>query len=85
MKTVHPNKAPDTATSFTLKYLSFYFYMQKALNAAENILERDQSTGICRLLYDTAPSGRFGTMTYLTKAVATYVQDFLPSGACALQ
>uniref|UniRef100_A0AAR2LT36 Phosphorylase b kinase regulatory subunit n=1 Tax=Pygocentrus nattereri TaxID=42514 RepID=A0AAR2LT36_PYGNA len=58
---------------------------QKALNADENILERDPSTGICRLLYDTAPSGRFGTMTYLTKAVATYVQDFLPSGACALQ
>ncbi|XP_049338140.1 phosphorylase b kinase regulatory subunit alpha, skeletal muscle isoform isoform X5 [Astyanax mexicanus] len=62
-----------------------FYQDQKALNAPENILDRDQSTGICRLLYDTAPSGRFGSMTYLTKAVATYVQDFLPSGACALQ
>ncbi|KAI4895745.1 hypothetical protein NFI96_024046 [Prochilodus magdalenae] len=62
-----------------------FYQDQKALNAEESILERDPSTGICQLLYDTAPSGRFGTMTYLTKAVATYVQDFLPSGACALQ
>ncbi|XP_026869812.2 phosphorylase b kinase regulatory subunit alpha, skeletal muscle isoform isoform X1 [Electrophorus electricus] len=62
-----------------------FYQDQKALNADENILVRDHSTGICRLLYDTAPSGRFGTMTYLTKAVASYVQDFLPSGACALQ
>uniref|UniRef100_A0A673JTA7 Phosphorylase b kinase regulatory subunit n=1 Tax=Sinocyclocheilus rhinocerous TaxID=307959 RepID=A0A673JTA7_9TELE len=51
----------------------------------DSILEKDHSTGICRLLYDTAPSGRFGTMTYLTKAVASYVQDFLPSGACTVQ
>ncbi|KAM9501697.1 phosphorylase b kinase regulatory subunit alpha, skeletal muscle isoform 2-T2 [Clarias gariepinus] len=62
-----------------------FYQDQKALNAEENILERDTATGICRLLYDSAPSGRFGTMTYLTKAVATYVQDFLPSGSCALQ
>uniref|UniRef100_A0AAY4C268 Phosphorylase b kinase regulatory subunit n=1 Tax=Denticeps clupeoides TaxID=299321 RepID=A0AAY4C268_9TELE len=62
-----------------------FYKDQKDLGAAENILVRDQSTGICRLLYDSAPSGRFGTMTYLTKAVATYVQDFLPSGSCALQ
>ncbi|XP_053485133.1 phosphorylase b kinase regulatory subunit alpha, skeletal muscle isoform isoform X1 [Ictalurus furcatus] len=62
-----------------------FYQDQKALNAEESILERDTSTGICRLLYDSAPSGRFGTMTYLTKAVAIYVQDFLPSGSCALQ
>uniref|UniRef100_A0A8C1ZKV6 Phosphorylase b kinase regulatory subunit n=1 Tax=Cyprinus carpio TaxID=7962 RepID=A0A8C1ZKV6_CYPCA len=55
------------------------------LGAEDSILEKDLSTGICRLLYDTAPSGRFGSMTYLTKAVATYVQDFLPSGACTVQ
>ncbi|RXN20859.1 phosphorylase b kinase regulatory subunit skeletal muscle isoform-like isoform X2 [Labeo rohita] len=57
----------------------------KDLGAEDSILEKDHSTGICRLLYDTAPSGRFGTMTYLTKAVASYVQDFLPSGACTVQ
>ncbi|XP_060786602.1 phosphorylase b kinase regulatory subunit alpha, skeletal muscle isoform isoform X2 [Neoarius graeffei] len=62
-----------------------FYQDQKALNAEESILQRDPSTGICRLLYDSAPSGCFGTMTYLTKAVATYVQDFLPSGSCALQ
>uniref|UniRef100_A0A8C6NQ33 Phosphorylase b kinase regulatory subunit n=1 Tax=Nothobranchius furzeri TaxID=105023 RepID=A0A8C6NQ33_NOTFU len=55
------------------------------LGAEDHILEKDPSTGVCKLLYDSAPSGRFGSMTYLTKAVAVYVQDFLPSGACAVQ
>ncbi|XP_069015090.1 phosphorylase b kinase regulatory subunit alpha, skeletal muscle isoform isoform X3 [Embiotoca jacksoni] len=58
---------------------------QSDLGADEHILERDPSTGVCRLLYDSAPSGRFGSMTYLTKAVAAYVQDFLPGGSCAVQ
>uniref|UniRef100_A0A672L5Q9 Phosphorylase b kinase regulatory subunit n=1 Tax=Sinocyclocheilus grahami TaxID=75366 RepID=A0A672L5Q9_SINGR len=62
-----------------------FFKDQKDFGAEDSILEKDFSTGICRLLYDTAPSGRFGTMTYLSKAVATYVQDFLPSGACTVQ
>uniref|UniRef100_A0A671MWE2 Phosphorylase b kinase regulatory subunit n=1 Tax=Sinocyclocheilus anshuiensis TaxID=1608454 RepID=A0A671MWE2_9TELE len=62
-----------------------FYKDQKDLGAEDSILEKDHSTGICRLLYDTAPSGRFGTMTYLTKAVASYVQDFLPSGACTVQ
>ncbi|CAM4528128.1 unnamed protein product [Leuciscus chuanchicus] len=62
-----------------------FFKDQKDLGAEDSILEKDHSTGICRLLYDTAPSGRYGTMTYLTKAVAIYVQDFLPSGACTVQ
>ena len=55
------------------------------LGAAEHILDRDPATGVCRLLYDSAPSGRFGSMTYLTRAVAEYVQDLLPSGSCAVQ
>uniref|UniRef100_A0A672LIF8 Phosphorylase b kinase regulatory subunit n=1 Tax=Sinocyclocheilus grahami TaxID=75366 RepID=A0A672LIF8_SINGR len=50
-----------------------------------SLLEKDHMTGICRLMYDSAPSGRFGSMTYLSKAVASYAEDFLPSGACALQ
>uniref|UniRef100_A0A3Q3XA80 Phosphorylase b kinase regulatory subunit n=1 Tax=Mola mola TaxID=94237 RepID=A0A3Q3XA80_MOLML len=58
---------------------------QRDLGAEEHILERDPSTGVCRLLFDSAPSGRFGSMTYLTKAVAVYVQDFLPIGSCAVQ
>lgn len=58
---------------------------QKALGADEDMLAKDAATGICTLLYDSAPSGRFGTMTYLSKAVATYVQDFLPSGSCTMQ
>lgn len=60
-------------------------FLQKELGANESHLERDHITGICRLLYDSAPSGRFGSMTYLSKAVTSYVEDFLPSGACALQ
>ncbi len=60
-------------------------FLQKELGADESLLERDHMTGICRLMYDSAPSGRFGSMTYLSKAVACYVEDFLPSGACAIQ
>uniref|UniRef100_A0A8C5D0B9 Phosphorylase b kinase regulatory subunit n=1 Tax=Gadus morhua TaxID=8049 RepID=A0A8C5D0B9_GADMO len=62
-----------------------FYKDQMDLGAEEQMLERDPANGVCRLLYDSAPSGRFGTMTYLTKAVATYVQDFLPAGACAVQ
>lgn len=62
-----------------------FYKDQKDLGAEESVLERCPSTGVCKLLYDSAPSGRFGSMTYLTKAVAVYVQDFLPSGACAVQ
>ncbi|KAJ8348484.1 hypothetical protein SKAU_G00270730 [Synaphobranchus kaupii] len=62
-----------------------FYKDQNDLGADDSLLAKDQSTGICRQLYDSAPSGRFGSMTYLTKAVATYVQDFLPCGACALQ
>ncbi|KAM7043194.1 phosphorylase b kinase regulatory subunit alpha, skeletal muscle isoform 2-T2 [Acridotheres tristis] len=47
-----------------------FYEEQKALGADEHMLERDPSTGICSLLYDSAPSGRFGTMTYLSKSVA---------------
>ncbi|CAK6981727.1 PREDICTED: phosphorylase b kinase regulatory subunit alpha%2C skeletal muscle isoform isoform X4 [Scomber scombrus] len=62
-----------------------FYKDQKDLGAEDNILDKDPSTGVCRLLYDSAPSGRYGSMTYLTKAVAVYVQDFLPSEACAVQ
>ncbi|KAJ8405833.1 hypothetical protein AAFF_G00312700 [Aldrovandia affinis] len=62
-----------------------FYQDQKDLGADDMLLDKDQSTGICRQLYDSAPSGRFGSMTYLSKAVATYVQDYLPSGSCALQ
>ncbi|XP_028823518.1 phosphorylase b kinase regulatory subunit alpha, skeletal muscle isoform-like [Denticeps clupeoides] len=69
-----------------VRMASDMFYCdQKAVGAEDALLERDQSTSICRLLYDSAPSGRFGTLTYLSKAIATYVQDFLPGGACAVQ
>nr|XP_046171571.1 phosphorylase b kinase regulatory subunit alpha, skeletal muscle isoform-like [Oncorhynchus gorbuscha] len=62
-----------------------FYHDQKVLGADDTLLEKDHSNGICRLLYDSAPSGRYGTMTYLCKAVCTYAQDFLPSGACAIQ
>ncbi|XP_039939756.1 phosphorylase b kinase regulatory subunit alpha, skeletal muscle isoform isoform X10 [Hirundo rustica] len=62
-----------------------FYEEQKALGADERMLERDPSTGICSLLYDSAPSGRFGTMTYLSKSVALYVYDFLPTDGCSMQ
>ncbi|KAG8450597.1 hypothetical protein GDO86_003028 [Hymenochirus boettgeri] len=58
---------------------------QKALGAAEFYLDQDAATGICNFFFDSAPSGAFGTMTYLTKAVTTYLQDFLPSSSCLMQ
>ncbi|XP_043830103.1 phosphorylase b kinase regulatory subunit alpha, skeletal muscle isoform isoform X2 [Dromiciops gliroides] len=58
---------------------------QKALGADDTMLAKDPYSGICTLLYDSAPSGRFGTMTYLSKAAATYVQEFLPHSVCAMQ
>ncbi|NXM76151.1 KPB1 kinase, partial [Serilophus lunatus] len=62
-----------------------FYEEQKALGADDHMLERDPSTGICCLLYDSAPSGRFGTMTYLSKSVALYVYDFLPADGCSMQ
>ncbi|NWU58573.1 KPB1 kinase, partial [Dromas ardeola] len=62
-----------------------FYEEQKALGADDHMLERDPATGICSLLYDSAPSGRFGTMTYLSKSVATYVYDFLPADGCSMQ
>ncbi|CAH6780218.1 Phka1 [Phodopus roborovskii] len=58
---------------------------QKTLGADDVMLAKDPASGICTLLYDSAPSGRFGTMTYLSKAAATYVQEFLPHSLCAMQ
>ncbi|XP_053436143.1 phosphorylase b kinase regulatory subunit alpha, skeletal muscle isoform isoform X1 [Nycticebus coucang] len=58
---------------------------QKTLGADDIMLAKDPASGICTLLYDSAPSGRFGTMTYLSKAAATYVQEFLPNSICAVQ
>ncbi|KAK2545173.1 Phka1 [Columba livia] len=62
-----------------------FYEEQKALGADDHMLERDPATGICCLLYDSAPSGRFGTMTYLSKSVAIYVYDFLPADGCSMQ
>ncbi|XP_016847883.1 phosphorylase b kinase regulatory subunit alpha, liver isoform isoform X5 [Anolis carolinensis] len=58
---------------------------QMALGATEGYLEQDQGTGICYFFYDSAPSGAYGTMTYLTKAVAGYLQEFLPNTGCLMQ
>ncbi|XP_045459694.1 probable phosphorylase b kinase regulatory subunit alpha [Melitaea cinxia] len=37
------------------------------------------AAGVCQLLYDSAPSGRFGTMTYLARAVAALLAERLPA------
>ncbi|XP_036952124.1 phosphorylase b kinase regulatory subunit alpha, liver isoform isoform X2 [Acanthopagrus latus] len=58
---------------------------QKSLSASDYFLEKDPATGICNFFYDSAPSGSYGTMTYLSKATVTYVQDFLPSSSCMMQ
>ncbi|XP_067352093.1 phosphorylase b kinase regulatory subunit alpha, liver isoform isoform X1 [Channa argus] len=58
---------------------------QKSHGASDYFLEKDPATGICNFFYDSAPSGSYGTMTYLSKAVIAYVQDFLPSSSCLMQ
>ncbi|XP_043557429.1 phosphorylase b kinase regulatory subunit alpha, liver isoform-like [Chiloscyllium plagiosum] len=63
----------------------YFLQDQKSLGANESWLEIDGATRVCNMFYDSAPSGSYGTMTYLTKAVATYVQDFLPSAGCFMQ
>uniref|UniRef100_A0A8B9NAP5 Phosphorylase b kinase regulatory subunit n=1 Tax=Accipiter nisus TaxID=211598 RepID=A0A8B9NAP5_9AVES len=57
----------------------------KSFGATGSILEKDVATGICHFFYDSAPSGAYGTMTYLTKAIIIYLHDFLPSTGCAMQ
>ncbi|XP_051869262.1 phosphorylase b kinase regulatory subunit alpha, liver isoform-like [Pristis pectinata] len=63
----------------------YFLQDQKSLGASDSILDFDAATRVCNLFYDSAPSGNYGTMTYLTKAVASYVQDFLPNTGCFLQ
>ncbi|XP_046886800.1 phosphorylase b kinase regulatory subunit alpha, liver isoform isoform X2 [Hypomesus transpacificus] len=58
---------------------------QRSQGAQDYFLEKDPATGICNFFYDSAPSGSYGTMTYLSKAVITYVQDFLPHSTCLMQ
>ncbi|XP_062869074.1 phosphorylase b kinase regulatory subunit alpha, liver isoform [Trichomycterus rosablanca] len=58
---------------------------QKSSGANEFFQERDPATGICNFFYDSAPSGSYGTLTYLSKAVTAYVQDFLPNTSCLMQ
>lgn len=65
-------------------FLIFFFWLQVSLGATD-ILEKDQATGICHLFYDSAPSGAYGTMTYLTKAVASHLQELLPNSGCQMQ
>uniref|UniRef100_A0A7N4NG25 Phosphorylase b kinase regulatory subunit n=1 Tax=Sarcophilus harrisii TaxID=9305 RepID=A0A7N4NG25_SARHA len=62
----------------------FFLKEQTSLGVMDT-LEQDPATGICHFFYDSAPSGAYGTMTYLTKAVATYLQESLPSTGCQMQ
>lgn len=60
------------------------FLLQMSIGATDT-LEKDQATGICHFFYDSAPSGAYGTMTYLTKAVASHLQELLPNSGCHMQ
>lgn len=70
---------------WTLLILSLCLFLPQVSTEATEILEHDQATGICHLFYDSAPSGAYGTMTYLTKAVASHLQELLPSSGCQTQ
>lgn len=66
-------------------FYSLLPHSQKSHSASDYFLEKDPATGICNFFYDSAPSGSYGTLTYLSKAVITYVQDFLPNSSCLMQ
>jgi hypothetical protein len=77
---------PLTIDNVICIYLSAMSSMfQRTHGANEYFLEKDPATGICHFFYDSAPSGSYGTMTYLSKAVVTYLQDFLPQSTCLMQ
>lgn len=61
------------------------FLQDQVSSGATDTLEKDQATGICHFFYDSAPSGAYGTMTYLTKAVASHLQELLPNSGCQMQ
>ncbi|MXQ99830.1 hypothetical protein E5288_WYG010336 [Bos mutus] len=61
------------------------FLQDQVSSGAMDTLEKDQATGICHFFYDSAPSGAYGTMTYLTKAVASHLQELLPNSGCQMQ
>ena len=44
----------------------------------------DGSAGICRHFYDSAPSGRYGTMTYFSQAVASRLRQHASVSECIL-
>lgn len=97
---INQGVALEISLCFVLYSLLFYVHLcahvqcnhflspltpQKSHSAGDYFLEKDPATGICNFFYDSAPSGSYGTMTYLSKAVVTYVQDFLPSSSCLMQ
>lgn len=47
-------------------------------NAPASMLKKDPSSLICIEFYDCAPSGTYGTMSYLSKAVAVMFSDYMP-------
>lgn len=47
-------------------------------NAPPSMLVKDPASGICTEFYDCAPSGTYGTMSYLSKAVASTFSSYFP-------
>uniref|UniRef100_H2YMY6 Phosphorylase b kinase regulatory subunit n=1 Tax=Ciona savignyi TaxID=51511 RepID=H2YMY6_CIOSA len=54
--------------------------------APDDILQKDPNTLVCNEFYDCAPSGPHGTMTYMSKAVATSFSEYFPEyvGDCSI-
>lgn len=86
--TLHSKPKPKKCNKITLKYFQINVDGDATLCCAKPKEERETtSTGgllcggaayICQHFYDSAPSGSFGTMTYIMRAAATLL-DCLPS------
>jgi len=55
-----------------------FAHKQKQFGATDTFLSRDPDTNICQEFYDCAPSGKNGTMTYISSSIATCLSDLLP-------
>ena len=70
----------DETTGFLYTSCDFpsNFISQKQFGATDTFLSRDPDTNICQEFYDCAPSGKNGTMTYISSSIATCLSDLLP-------
>uniref|UniRef100_H2YMY8 Phosphorylase b kinase regulatory subunit n=1 Tax=Ciona savignyi TaxID=51511 RepID=H2YMY8_CIOSA len=69
-----------------VKASDMFYQDEMSDGAPDDILQKDPNTLVCNEFYDCAPSGPHGTMTYMSKAVATSFSEYFPEyvGDCSI-